>query len=220
MAIRKLALKILNVSVRHASPEVRDWGTAMLHELDFVESDLSALFWALGSATVLFKRLEVPMSGPSLFERFRTILAFLWILATVCMLLFASIKLLYDPTFQLGVGLIQIRGFSGLLTTIPTILCGTVAAVLLWRRRILGAKLLTAYCLFWLLSLIGGVVADWRIAHSQHVERQFNVLVYGSVGSIVFLVVVASVVSVTVWAWHRTSRDIDNGYKRNHQRVA
>ena len=207
-AIRKLASQILDVAARHASPEVRDWGTAMGRELDFVESDLAALFWALGSATVLFKHVEVPMSGPSLFERFRTVLAFLWILTTVCMMIFASIKLLYDPTFQLGVGLIQIKGFMGLLTTIPTILCGTVAAVLLWQRRILGARLLTAYCLFWLLSLIGGVVADWRISHTQHVERQFNVLIYGSVGSLVFLVVVASVVSVTVWAWHRASQRV------------
>lgn len=207
-AIRKLASQILDVAARHASPEVRDWGTAMGRELDFVESDLAALFWALGSATVLFKHLEVPMSGPSLFERFRTVLAFLWILTTVSMMLLASIKLLYDPTFQLGVGLIQIKGFMGLLTTIPTILCGSVAAVLLWRRRILGARLLTAYCLFWLLSLIGGVVADWRISHTQHVERQFNVLIYGSVGSLVFLVVVASVASVTVWAWHRASERV------------
>ena len=207
-AIRKLASQILGVAARHASPEVRDWGTAMGRELDFVESDLAALFWALGSATVLFKHVEVPMSGPSLFERFRTVLAFLWILTTVCMMIFASIKLLYDPTFQLGVGLIQIKGFMGLLTTIPTILCGTVAVVLLWRRRILGARLLTAYCLFWLLSLIGGVVADWRISHTQHVERQFNVLIYGSAGSLVFLVVVASVASMTVWAWHRASERV------------
>lgn len=207
-AIRKLASQILDVAARHASPEVRDWGTAMGRELDFVESDLAALFWALGSATVLFKHLEVPMSGPSLFERFRTVLAFLWILTTVCMMLLASIKLLHDPTFQLGVGLIQIKGFMGLLTTIPTILCGNVAAVLLWRRRILGARLLTAYCLFWLLSLIGGVVADWRISHTQHVERQFNVFIYGSAGSVVFLVVVASVASVTVWAWHRSSERV------------
>lgn len=207
-AIRKLASQILDVAARHASPEVRDWGTAMGRELDFVESDLAALFWALGSATVLFKHLEVPMSGPSLFERFRTVLAFLWILITVCMMLLASIKLLYDPTFQLGVGLIQIKGFRGLLTTIPTILCGSVAAVLLWRRRILGARLLTAYCLFWLLSLLGGVVADWRISHTQHVERQFSVLIYGTAGSLVFLVVVASVASVTVWAWHRASERV------------
>jgi hypothetical protein len=52
------------------------------------------------------------------------------------------------------------------------------------------------------------VVADWRISHTQHVERQFNVLIYGSAGSLVFLVAVASVASVTVWAWHRASERV------------
>jgi hypothetical protein len=42
----------------------------MLRELDFVESDWGALFWALGSATALFKHLEPPMSNPSdIFSR-------------------------------------------------------------------------------------------------------------------------------------------------------
>jgi hypothetical protein len=37
----------------------------MLREMDFVESDWAALFWALGSAAALFKRLEAPMSNSS-----------------------------------------------------------------------------------------------------------------------------------------------------------
>lgn len=32
----------------------------MLREMDFVEGDWAALFWALGSSTALFRRLEVP----------------------------------------------------------------------------------------------------------------------------------------------------------------
>jgi hypothetical protein len=60
MAIRRLASAILTTSVRWASPGVREWGSAMLREMDFVEGDWAALFWALGSATALFRRLEVP----------------------------------------------------------------------------------------------------------------------------------------------------------------
>jgi hypothetical protein len=60
MAIRRLASAILTTSVRWASPGVREWGNAMLREMDFVEGDWAALFWALGSATALFRRLEVP----------------------------------------------------------------------------------------------------------------------------------------------------------------
>ena len=65
MTIRGLASAILTAAVRRASPAGREWGTAMLREMDFVESDWAALFWALGSAAVLFKRLEAPMNGPA-----------------------------------------------------------------------------------------------------------------------------------------------------------
>ena len=65
MTIRRLASAILSASVRWASPGVRDWGNAMLREMDCVEGDWAALFWALGSATALFKHLEAPMSNLS-----------------------------------------------------------------------------------------------------------------------------------------------------------
>jgi hypothetical protein len=65
MTIRRLASVILAASVRWASPEVREWGKAMLREMDFVEGDWAALFWALGSATALFRHLEAPMNNLS-----------------------------------------------------------------------------------------------------------------------------------------------------------
>jgi hypothetical protein len=60
MTIRRLASAILTTSVQWASPGAREWGNAMLRELDLVEGDWAALFWALGSATALFRRLEGP----------------------------------------------------------------------------------------------------------------------------------------------------------------
>jgi len=65
MTIRGLASAILTAAVRRASPGVREWGAAMLRELDFVESDRAALLWAIGSVTVLFKHLGSPMSDPT-----------------------------------------------------------------------------------------------------------------------------------------------------------
>lgn len=65
MTIRRLASAILTAAVRRASPGVREWGNAMLREMDFVEGDWSALFWALGSAIALFRHLEAPMSNLS-----------------------------------------------------------------------------------------------------------------------------------------------------------
>jgi hypothetical protein len=64
MRIRRLAFAILSTAVRRASPGLREWGNAMLREMDFIEGDWAALFWALGSATALFKHSEAPMSGP------------------------------------------------------------------------------------------------------------------------------------------------------------
>jgi hypothetical protein len=69
MTIR-LASTILTAAIRGASPEVREWGNAMLREMDFIEGDWAALFWALGSATALFRRLDAPMSNVSdIFSR-------------------------------------------------------------------------------------------------------------------------------------------------------
>ncbi len=51
--IRTLALRALNAVVRRTRPEVRDWGLAMLCEMDFIENDWAALFWAIGSVKSL-----------------------------------------------------------------------------------------------------------------------------------------------------------------------
>lgn len=60
--IRKFALKVLNTAARHAAPGTRDWVIAMSREMDFIENDWAALWWALGSTRVLFKRQYVPLT--------------------------------------------------------------------------------------------------------------------------------------------------------------
>ena len=136
------------------------------------------------------------MTSPARFRRICSALAFSWLLASVSMLVYGCVRLSYDPTFRLGVGLLQIRGFIGLLIAIPMALAGIVATILLWRRRKLGAQLLIVYCSFWTISLVAGVVADY-------IRHPSKVLVYSPVGTIVFLVLLISFLSVTVWAWHR-----------------
>jgi hypothetical protein len=54
-AMRRLASRLLGAAVRHSSSESQEWARAMLSELDFIESDWAALFWALGSARAIFK---------------------------------------------------------------------------------------------------------------------------------------------------------------------
>jgi hypothetical protein len=54
-AIRRLASRLLRALVRHASSDSQDWASAMLRELDFIECDWAALFWALGGTKAIFK---------------------------------------------------------------------------------------------------------------------------------------------------------------------
>jgi len=54
-AIRRLASRLLGAAVRHSSSDSQEWVRAMLSELDYIESDWAALFWALGSARAIFK---------------------------------------------------------------------------------------------------------------------------------------------------------------------
>ena len=54
-AARRLAIRVLRAVARHAPDECRDWANAMLRELDFIEGDWAALFWAMGSTTAIFR---------------------------------------------------------------------------------------------------------------------------------------------------------------------
>jgi hypothetical protein len=55
--LRKIGTALLRAVVRHSPPESREWASAMLRELDFIESDWAALFWALGSTTAVFRHI-------------------------------------------------------------------------------------------------------------------------------------------------------------------
>jgi hypothetical protein len=52
---RKIATWLLRAVLRYSSVESREWASAMLRELDFIESDWAALLWALGSTTAVFR---------------------------------------------------------------------------------------------------------------------------------------------------------------------
>lgn len=53
--VRRLAVKWLGAVLRNAPPACREWASAMLRELDFIESDWAALRWALGSTAAMFR---------------------------------------------------------------------------------------------------------------------------------------------------------------------
>jgi hypothetical protein len=60
---RKVALKILDSVVRHASPGCKDWAEGLAREAAFIESDWTALAWALGSTRVLLSYRETPIGS-------------------------------------------------------------------------------------------------------------------------------------------------------------
>ncbi|HEY1744627.1 MAG TPA: hypothetical protein VGG18_15775 [Granulicella sp.] len=59
--IRRLALKVSGAVVRYASPGCKEWVEGLAREVDFVESDWSALAWAFSSVRVLFDYREAPV---------------------------------------------------------------------------------------------------------------------------------------------------------------
>jgi hypothetical protein len=64
MSIRRsLALRILNGVVRFAPAGAGEWSEAMLHEVDFIESDWAAVSWALAGTRMLFTHYEVQVAG-------------------------------------------------------------------------------------------------------------------------------------------------------------
>lgn len=65
---RRFSSRLLTAAARHASPETQDWAQAMLRELDFIESDLAALWWAVGGTTAIF-RYSVPREARAWAER-------------------------------------------------------------------------------------------------------------------------------------------------------
>jgi hypothetical protein len=54
-APRTFAANLLGGVVRLVPEETRDWAAAMLRELDFIEGDWTAFFWALGSTTAILR---------------------------------------------------------------------------------------------------------------------------------------------------------------------
>src|SRR5277367_1976780 len=52
---RKIAVWLLRAVLRYSADESREWASAMLQELEFIEGDWEALVWALGSTTAIFR---------------------------------------------------------------------------------------------------------------------------------------------------------------------
>jgi len=54
-AIPKFSVRLLRAVMQYTPEHCREWASAMLRELDFIEGDWAALFWALGSAATIVR---------------------------------------------------------------------------------------------------------------------------------------------------------------------
>lgn len=63
MLLRTLANRIACGVVRGAGPGDKDWAKATAREMEFIESDWSALRWALGSSRILWRWTATPLTS-------------------------------------------------------------------------------------------------------------------------------------------------------------
>jgi hypothetical protein len=97
-----------------------------------------------------------------LSERASTVLVLVWIAPGILFLLSTAVAVVRQPGFHLGLGLIQAMGTTALLVTLILALWGTAAIIFLFRSRVVGARLLLVYCLFWLGDFLGALIYNWR----------------------------------------------------------
>jgi hypothetical protein len=55
LTLRRITSRLLSLAAACAPAKFAEWARAMLGELDYVEDDWSAFFWALGSIAVLLR---------------------------------------------------------------------------------------------------------------------------------------------------------------------
>jgi hypothetical protein len=55
LTLRRISSRLLSLAAACAPTKFAEWARAMLEELDYVEDDWSAFFWALGSIGVLLR---------------------------------------------------------------------------------------------------------------------------------------------------------------------
>lgn len=63
--VRRVAMKVSGLVVRYASSGCKEWAEGLAREVEFIEDDWSALWWAAGSTRVLWDRREAPASSLS-----------------------------------------------------------------------------------------------------------------------------------------------------------
>jgi|HubBroStandDraft_1064217.scaffolds.fasta_scaffold216893_2 hypothetical protein len=145
-APRSWAAALLRAIVRLVPDESRDWASAMLAELEFIEGDWAALFWALGSATAILRhavcswRNWISRRKASKEERMnptgKKAIGFasgMLLALMVALSMFGLLRIVAILFPGLGIEHLHWTHFLGAIV-IPEIIF-VVSAILLWRKR-------------------------------------------------------------------------------------
>jgi hypothetical protein len=143
---RRLASKLLRAVVRHSPSRSQEWANAMLRELDFIENDWAALFWALGSTTAIFRHslqgLRDWFGNPTDHEKARmknirkkTVGVLSGILLASALVLCAFGLLFPAASLFPKLGLDRLGWSQGLAVIVIPETIFTVAIVMLWRKK-------------------------------------------------------------------------------------
>jgi hypothetical protein len=130
--LRKMALKISDTVVRYASPGSREWAEGLARETDFIESDWSALAWALGSTRVLLHYREAPLGSLADLPAAAQKSADLRRRGSVAWIMFFSHALIYGDRFSHASNWSERAGCS--LVVFGALSLGMIT-LLQWRNR-------------------------------------------------------------------------------------
>ncbi len=130
-ATRGLASKLLHTVARYSSSGRQDWTNAMLRELDFIESDWAALFWALGSTTAIFRHSAGGLNH--IGKKAAGILAGAVIAGMLVLCAFGLLRLSFR--FFPALGLERMEWTHVLTGIVIPEMIFVIAAIKLWRKR-------------------------------------------------------------------------------------
>jgi hypothetical protein len=127
-----------------------------------------------------------------------TTFAYLWTAFTAIVMLLTSWFAVHESDFNLGLGLLQVRGRAALWVTLPVGLCGIAAIVLLLLRRSVGGKLLVLYSLFFVVCVGSDLTKELlAVGRARKTPDDWPTV------ELALLVLVAGFLVSALWGWSR-----------------
>lgn len=134
----------------------------------------------------------------ALASRFRRIFVELWLGATTVLLLLATAASLRSPALLVHIGLFDASGLAAICGTALPAVCGIAALLGLFQNRASAPVLLLLYSLYWLVLLVGGMLA--AALHSTAAEIARITWHGWLVGGVMFATMIACFLVLTLWS--------------------